>query len=110
MQAAAVILAGDRTFDGPVTLTAGQAVTFDDVAVMASQASGHEVTRVTLDDEAWIADKVAAGTPEAMARMTLTTFRAARQGRFAGVDPLLARLLGREPRSVADQRMDANAA
>ncbi|MFF3989943.1 hypothetical protein ACFY0B_35875 [Streptomyces sp. NPDC001797] len=42
--------------------------------------------------------------------MTLTTFRAARQGRFGGVDPLLARLLGREPRSVADQRMDANAA
>ncbi|MFF4315663.1 SDR family oxidoreductase [Streptomyces sp. NPDC001507] len=109
-EAAAVILAGDLTFDGPVTLTAGQAVTFDDVAVMASQASGHEVTRVTLDDEAWIADKVAAGTPEAMARMTLTTFRAARQGRFAGVDPLLAELLGREPRSVTDHLMDANAA
>ncbi|MGY5048486.1 NmrA family NAD(P)-binding protein [Streptomyces sp. 900105755] len=109
-EAAAVILAGDRTFDGPVTLTAGRAVTFDDVAVMASQASGHEVTRVTLDDEAWIADKVAAGTPEAVARMTLTTFLAARQGRFAGVDPLLAELLGREPRSVADQLMDANTA
>lgn len=41
-------------------------------------------------------------TPEAMARMTLTTFQAAREGRFAGVDPLLAELLG-EPRSAADQ-------
>ncbi|CAL9331396.1 NmrA family NAD(P)-binding protein [Streptomyces sp. enrichment culture] len=109
-EAAAVILAGDRTFDGPVTLTAGQAVTFDDVAAMASAASGREVTRVTLDDEAWVADKVAAAAPEAMARMTLTTFQAAREGRFAGVDPLLAELLGREPRSVTDQLADPNAA
>ncbi|MEV6796302.1 NAD(P)H-binding protein [Streptomyces sp. NPDC051320] len=109
-EAAAVILAGERAFDGPVTVTARQAVTFDDVAVMASKASGHGVTHVTLDDEAWIAGKVAAGTPEAMARMTLTTFQAARQGCFAGVDPLLAELLGREPRSVADQIADPNAA
>lgn len=109
-EAAAVILAGDRTFDGPVTLTAGQAVTFDDIAAMASAASGREVTRVTLDDEAWVADKVAAAAPEAMARMTLTTFQAAREGRFAGVDPLLAELLGREPRGVTDQLADPNAA
>lgn len=109
-EAAALILAGERSFDGPVTLTARQAVTFDDVAGMASKAGGREVERVTRDDEAWVADKVTAGTPEAMARMTLTTFQAAREGRFAGVDPLLAELLGREPRSVADQLADANAA
>ncbi|GAA1376029.1 SDR family oxidoreductase [Streptomyces beijiangensis] len=102
-EAAAVILAGDRAFDGPVTLTARQAVTFDDVASLASKITGRDVERVTLDDEEWIADKVAAGTPEAMAQMTLTTFKAAREGRFAGVDPLLAELLGREPRTVADQ-------
>ncbi|GAB2995317.1 SDR family oxidoreductase [Amycolatopsis acidiphila] len=109
-EAAAVILAGDRAFDGPVTLTARQAVTFDEVAAMASQLSGHEITRIVVDDEQWIADKVAAGTPEAMARMTLTTFHAAREGRFAGVGPLLAELLGREPRSVADQLADNIAA
>ncbi|MFR0357684.1 hypothetical protein [Streptomyces sediminimaris] len=84
-------------------------MTFDDLAAMASAATGREVERVTLDDEAWIAEKVAAGTPEAMARMTLTTFQAAREGRFAGVGPLLAELLGREPRSVADQLTGANA-
>ncbi|OIJ94925.1 NAD(P)-dependent oxidoreductase [Streptomyces sp. MUSC 14] len=109
-EAAAVILAGDRSFDGPVTLTARQAVTFDDIAATAAKATGREVERVVMDDEAWIAGKVAAGTPEAMARMTLTTFHAAREGRFAGVDPLLAELLGREPRSVADQLADSNAA
>ena len=107
-EAAAVILAGDRTFEGPVTLTARRAVTFDDVAAMASKISDREIKRIVMDDEEWIADKVAAGTPEAMARMTLTTFQAAREGRFAGVDPLLAELLGREPHSVADQLADSS--
>ncbi|BBA96880.1 hypothetical protein RVR_2382 [Actinacidiphila reveromycinica] len=102
-EAAAAILTGGRAFGGPVTLTARQAVTFDDVAALASKTTGREVERIVLDDEAWIAAKVAAGTPEAMARMTLTTFQAAREGRFAGVGPLLGELLGREPRTVADQ-------
>ncbi|MEV1048669.1 NAD(P)H-binding protein [Streptomyces sp. NPDC049916] len=102
-EAAAVILTGERAFDGPVTLSARQAVTFDDVAAQASKITGRKVERIVLDDEAWIAAKVAAGTPEAMARMTLTTFEAAREGRFAAVDPQLGELLGREPRTVADQ-------
>ncbi|WP_328864772.1 NmrA family NAD(P)-binding protein [Streptomyces sp. NBC_00304] len=109
-EAAAVILAGDQAFDGSVTLTARQAVTFDDVAALASERTGRDVERVTPADEEWIAAKIAAGTPEAMARMTLTTFRAAREGRFAGVDPLLAELLGREPRTVADQLSAESAA
>lgn len=101
-EAAAVILAGERVFDGPVTLTASRAVTFDDVAAIASTISGRPVERVVVDDEEWIANQVAAGTPEPRARMMFTLFQASRQGRFAGVDPLLAELLGREPRSVAD--------
>ena len=107
-EAAAVILAGDRTFDGPVTLTARQAVTLADVAAMASEISGREVKRVVLDDEEWIAGKVADGMPEGMARMMLTRYQAAREGRFAGVDPLLADLLGREPRGVAEQLEDGS--
>jgi NAD(P)H dehydrogenase (quinone) len=106
-KAAAVILTGNRTFEGPVTLTASQAVTFDDIAAMASKISDREVKRIVMDDEEWIATKVAGGTPEAIARMTLTTFQAAREGRFAGVDPLLAGLLEREPRSAADQIADS---
>ncbi|MHA6761567.1 SDR family oxidoreductase [Streptacidiphilus sp. PAMC 29251] len=106
-EAAAVILAGDRTFDGPVALTARQAVTLDEVAALASEITGRTIKRVVVDDEEWIAAKVAAGTPEVMARMTLTTFQAARQGRFAGTGPLLAALLGREPRTVADQLADS---
>jgi uncharacterized protein YbjT (DUF2867 family) len=105
-EAAALILAGDRSFDGPVTLTAADAVTFDDIAQIASTLTGRTIERVVADDEQWIADRVAAGSPEAMARLTLTTFQAARQGRFAGVDPLLAELLDRAPRSVTDLLTD----
>jgi hypothetical protein len=55
-----------------------------------------------VDDEQWVADRVAAGTAEPMARMLSLFFQAARDGHFADVDPLLGRLLGREPRTVAD--------
>lgn len=101
-EAAAVILAGGRAFDGPVTLTAADAVTFDDVAGTASRLAGRTITRTVLDDEDYVAGLVAQGTPEPMARFTLGIFEAAREGRFAGVDPLLTELLGRPPRTVAD--------
>jgi uncharacterized protein YbjT (DUF2867 family) len=100
-EAAAVILAA-RTFDGPVTLTAGEAVTFDDIAAIASSLTGHTVKRVVVDDEEWVAERVAQGSPEFMARFLLSIFQAARAGGFAGVDPLLGELLGRPPRTVAD--------
>ncbi|GAA2153630.1 NmrA family NAD(P)-binding protein [Actinomadura napierensis] len=105
-EAAALILAADRSFDGPITLTAPDAVTFDDIAQIASTLTGRTIERVVVDDEQWIADQVAAGSPQATARMLLTLFQAARQGRFAGVDPLLTELLGRTPRSVTDLLTD----
>jgi NAD(P)H dehydrogenase (quinone) len=101
-EAAAVILAGERHFDGPVTLTASTAVTFGDIAGIASEVTGHDVRRVVIDDEQWVADGVAHGTPEPMARFMLGFFLAAREGYFAGVDPLLGDLLGRQPRTVRD--------
>ena len=101
-EAAALILAGRHTFDGPVTLTAAQAVTFDDIAAMATELSGRTVTRTVQDDQQWVADQKAHGTPEHYAQFLLGFFRAARQGDFATVDPTLAELLGREPRPVRD--------
>ncbi|MGW5723457.1 NAD(P)H-binding protein [Amycolatopsis sp. NPDC003865] len=93
-EAAAVILAG-HTVDGPVTLTAPTAVTFADIA------ADREVKRVVVDDEQWVAGRIAAGTPEPMARMLLTLFTAARRGDFAETSPSLGELLGREPLPVA---------
>ncbi|MFD5051211.1 NAD(P)H-binding protein [Streptomyces tendae] len=102
-EATAVVLAGDRTFDGPVDLTAPTAVTFEDVAKIASDLTGGTVERVVPDDEQWVADQLAAGVPEEMARLMLTWYQAARAGHFAGAGPLLADLLGRDPRTVADR-------
>lgn len=101
-EAAAVLLTGAQPVDGPVTLTAAEAVTLEDVAGVLSELSGSVVRRVVVEDEEWVAGQVAGGTPEFMARFTLGIFQAAREGRFAGVDPLLGSLLGREPRSVRD--------
>lgn len=106
-EAAAVVLAGDRTFDGPVTLTAGEAVTFNDVAIMASEVTGREIERVVVEDDQWVSQMVRAGTPEPMTRALLGFFHAARAGRFAEVGPSLTELLDREPRSVAAQLADA---
>ncbi|MFF4913603.1 NAD(P)H-binding protein [Streptomyces tendae] len=102
-EATAVVLAGDRAFDGPVDLTAPTAVTFEDVAKIASDLTGGTVERIVLDDEQWVADQLTAGVPEEMARLVLTWYQAARAGHFAGAGPLLADLLGREPRTVTDR-------
>jgi NAD(P)H dehydrogenase (quinone) len=101
-EAAAAVLLSDGGYDGPVTLTATAAPTFADVAEMASEATGRTVERVVVDPEEWVAAQVGAGQPEFMARFALGMYSAAEQGFFAGVDPLLGELLGREPRTVRD--------
>jgi uncharacterized protein YbjT (DUF2867 family) len=105
-EAAAVILAGPRSFDGPVTLTASAAPTFSDIAGIASELTGRDIERVVMDDDEWVAAQVANGSPEPMARLLLGFFQAAREGRFAEVDPALGELLGREPRTVHDLLAD----
>ncbi len=106
-EAAAAILAGDRTFDGPVNLTPTRAVTLDGFAQFASEVTGRTIQRIVVDDEQWVADQVATGIPEPVARFTLTMFQATRTGRFASVDPPLKELLGREPRGPAELLSDA---
>ena len=101
-EAAAVIIASDGAYEGPTTLTASAAPTFAEVAEIASAVAGRTVRAEVLGVEPWVAAQVAAGRPEGMARFALGMFEAAAQGFFAGTDPLLATLLGREPRTVHD--------
>lgn len=105
-EAAATILTGDTPFDGPVDLTLPAPVTLADFAAVASDHTGRRIDRVVIDDEEWIAGEMANGTPEAIARFTLSMFQATRTGHFAQSDPALSQLLGREPRSAADQIAD----
>jgi hypothetical protein len=55
-----------------------------------------------LGEEDWLAAQIAQGRPEFVARLLLGFYQAARRGDFAGVDPLLSRLLDREPHTVPD--------
>ena len=101
-EAAAVILASNGAYDGPTTLTASAAPSFEDIAGIASELTGRTVHSVVVGEDAWIAAQIADGTPESRARFTLGIYQAAHDGGFASVDPLLGRLLGREPRTVRD--------
>jgi uncharacterized protein YbjT (DUF2867 family) len=102
-EAAAIIIASNGAFDGPTTLTASAAPDLIEVARIASELSGRSIERVVVDSEEWVAAQVTAGRPEFVARFTLGMYDAARDGFFAGVDPLLGTLLGREPKTVRDE-------
>ncbi|WP_328603449.1 NAD(P)H-binding protein [Amycolatopsis sp. NBC_00345] len=101
-EAAAVILASNGAYDGPTTLTAAAAPTFEDVAAIASELTGRTIKLAVISSDEWIATQVAAGQQETMARFLLGMYEAARDGFFAGVDPLLGTLLGREPQTVRE--------
>jgi len=64
-------------------------------------AIGPEGGFTPAEDE-WLAAQVAQGATEFMARFLLGFYQAARRGDFAGVDPLLGKLLNREPRTARD--------
>lgn len=101
-EAAAIILASDGAYDGPTTLTAAAAPTFAEIATIVSELTGRSIERVVTDPQDWVAAQVAAGQNEFVAGFTLGMYEAADQGFFAGVDPLLRDLLGREPRTVRE--------
>lgn len=99
--AAAILLSGDA-YDGPVTITTNAAPTFADIAGFASEATVDTVRFELVDPEEWVAAQVANGSPEPMTRLLLGMYQAAAGGFFAGTDPLLRTLLGREPQTVQD--------
>ena len=101
-EAAAVILASNGVYDGPTTLTASAAPTFGEIATIASELTGRTIECVVMDQDEWVAAQIAAGLPEHVVRFTLPMYQAAYEGFFSGVDPLLAILLAREPRTVRD--------
>lgn len=102
-EAAALILTSDRAYEGPTTLTASAAPTFAEIAEIASELTGRPIRPAVLDAEEWIAARTSTGQSEFAARFLLGMYQAAAAGHFATVDPLLAELLGREPRTVREQ-------
>jgi len=101
-EAAAIILTSNGAYDGPTTLTASAAPAFEDIATIASEVTGRAVKREVLGEQEWLTAQIAQGAQEFMARFLLGFYQAARQGDFAGIDPLLGKLLDREPQTVRD--------
>jgi uncharacterized protein YbjT (DUF2867 family) len=101
-EAAAAILTSNGAYEGLTTLTASAAPTFEDIAAVASELTGRTVKYEVMDEDEWVAAQIAQGAQEFMARFLLGMYQAAQQGYFAGVDPLLGKLLGREPRTARD--------
>ncbi|WP_433041935.1 NmrA family NAD(P)-binding protein [Dactylosporangium sp. CS-033363] len=95
--AAAILLAGGG-YDGPTTITAPAAVTFAELAEIAAEVSGRPIGYQLMDEQDWIA---AQESPHRTGFL-LGFYQAARAGFFAGVDPLLGKLLDREPLTVRD--------
>ncbi|MFB6671604.1 NAD(P)H-binding protein [Streptomyces sp. NPDC056390] len=96
--AAAAVLADEGRFDGPTPpLTAAQALTFDDIAAIATEVGGRSIKRITTPDDAFREQLVDHGVPAGTADQLLGVFTAGRAGEFATVDPTLATLIGREP-------------
>ncbi|MCW1094279.1 NmrA family NAD(P)-binding protein [Streptomyces sp. RS2] len=97
-EATAAVLADEGRFEGPTPpLTASRALTFDDIAALASEVTGRRFTRSTAPEDAFRDQLVAQGVPAHYADQFLGIFAAARAGEFATADPALAELLGREP-------------
>lgn len=89
--AAAAILSGEFTYDGPTPpLTAMQTANFEDIAQFGAQTVGHDVERVLVSDEAFVEQMTGYGTPQVVANQLLGIFQAAREGEFAATDPTLA--------------------
>jgi uncharacterized protein YbjT (DUF2867 family) len=106
-EAAAIALTEDG-LDGPTApLTSAEALDLADLAELASELTGREITRITVSDEDYRAGMVAHGVPEAQADMLVGLFVASRQNEFAAVDPTLERLLGRPPISMRSALAEA---
>ena len=101
-EGAAVILATGSGYDGPITLTATSTTTFEQAATIASELVGRPVSFEALGNGEWMARQIASGQQEYIARFSLGMYQAAGAGFFAGTDPLLSTLLGREPQTARD--------
>ena len=90
-------------FDGITPpLTASEAVTFADIARLATEILKREIRRVIVSEEEYRKAKTAQGYPEGIVDLLASLFGATRNREFAVVDPTLERVLGRKPTPVIE--------
>ncbi|WP_164419214.1 Rossmann-fold NAD(P)-binding domain-containing protein [Streptomyces salinarius] len=102
-EATAAILADEGRFEGPTpSLTASRALSFDDLAAIATEVTGRTCTRSTAPEAGFRDHLVAQGVPAHYADQVLGIFAAARAGEFSTPDPTPGTLLGREPAGMRE--------
>ncbi|MCS7482954.1 SDR family oxidoreductase [Umezawaea endophytica] len=102
-RAAVIALTEEGRLDGITPpLTSSQALTFHDLAAIATEVTGRDVSRTVISDDEFKRNGLAHGLPEAQVDMGLGLFAACRAGEFSVVDPTLEELLGRRPRTFRE--------
>ena len=100
-EAAAAILAGERTYEGPTPpLTGSEALSLLDLARSKAEAAGTRVEPREITDDQHRERLAARGLPPHVAAISLGFFVASRHGEFARIDGELASILGRPPTRV----------
>jgi uncharacterized protein YbjT (DUF2867 family) len=91
-------------------LTGGQVLTYADIAAAFQTELGHDVHYVDVPPEAFGQTLLGYGLPESQVKDILALFEVFKAGYAAVVTPEVARLLGREPRTIAEFVHDYRAA
>lgn len=103
-EADAIVLSRGDAASGPTAAwTAGEALDLADVAGILSDLTGRKIERVVVSDEDFRAGLAKNGVPAHLHDLVIGLWRAARNGEFARVDPTLAEILGRSPKTIRDQ-------
>ncbi len=93
----------EQKFDGLTpNLTGSEAIDMEGIATFASEVLGRTIRRIVVSDEEFRDRMMSQGVPEASINMRMGMFLASRQGDFAQVDPALANLIGRPPKSFRE--------
>jgi NAD(P)H dehydrogenase (quinone) len=101
--AGAAVLAGGHEHANKVYDIAGpEALTGADLAALFATACGVEVEEVSVDDATWLAEAVANGVPEPVARGVVSFGTAIRKGAFDQRIGDVERITGRVPAGVGD--------
>lgn len=101
--AAAAILAGVKTFEGPTPpLTGAENLDLAGLASVGSSLVGRPIIREVLSDDAFREQAKQRGLPETFVSIALGYYEASRRGEFGKVDPTLEQLIGRRPKAMRD--------
>ncbi len=101
-QAAAAALASSDASNKTWNITGPDLVTYGDLAKFASELTGHPVTYVPVTPEEREAQLVAAGTPEFIAKLLISSQKAIAQGKMGTPTTAVKELTGRQPMSVRE--------